>query len=237
MVNGGKTAFFGNCGNGERRIDQQLLGFSDPNIQNILLGCHPVTGLELLSQIYLTDPQAFGKLHIGKIRVLYMLLDIFLSKRQPLRIPLIFGSKNTQQFVKAAENIHTAFVAQEHLLQGLKTLDAILRIIQRNNNDFIEFQTAAEKIDKRKQAFTVGHPAVGAALGHEDGIARLTDIPISIHSICNLTTHTEAHAKILPVFHIKTSPSFGTHDRWLPNFRDNQFIKRDHKYHPKQSYQ
>ena len=178
MVNGGKTAFFGNCGNGERRIDQQLLGFSDPNIQNVLLGRHPVMALELLSQINLTDPQVLGKLHIGKIRFLYMPLDIFLSKRQPLRILLIFGGKNTQQFVKAAENTHAVLIAQEHLLQGLKTLDAILRILQRENDDFIDIQATAEKIDKGEQALAVGHPAVGAALGHEDGIVRLTDIPI-----------------------------------------------------------
>ena len=232
VVDTGKAAFLRNCGNGKWRVDQQLLGFADSNIQNILLGCNTVMGLELLSQINLADPQAFGKLHIGKGRVLYVLLYIFFNKGQSIRILLVWGYKTIQQLVKGAVNFHPAFITQEHLLQGPKTLDEVLRILQRENRYFPEIQATAGKIDKRKPPFAVGHPAVGTAPGHEDGIVRLADIPFSVQGISNLTAHGKAYAKILTVFHIITRSFGGIHDRWFPNIRDNQFVKRYHLSSP-----
>ena len=191
VVDTGKTTFLRNRGDSKRSVNKHLPGFADPDIQNILPGRSVIVGPEQLSQIHLADTDVFGKHHIGKCGVLYMVVYIFHDDMQQIRNLLSRGNKVVQQIVKGTENSQLAFAAQKLLLQSLKPLYAALRIVQGENGYFFAIQACAGKINNGKQAFFVTGKAVRAALGQKDGITLVADIGFSIHCVCDLTAHTK----------------------------------------------
>jgi len=191
VIDAGKAAFLRDRGDGKRRVNKQLLGFADPDIQNVLSGSRVIVGLELLSQINLADTDVFGEGCIGKHGVLNMIVYVFHDETQQLRGLLFRGGKLVKQIIKSAVNFHWAFVPQKQLLQGLNTLYTALRIVQRENGYFLTIKACAGKVDHGEQTFLVTDKVVRASLGQENGIARAADILFSVHRVCDLTVHAK----------------------------------------------
>ena len=232
VIYAGKSAFFCNCGHGEGGIHQQLLGLADPDVKDILLGGNMIAVPEQLSQVNLADSHVLCKVNIGQGRILNMLLDILRNKIQPVCILLLRGIKLRKEVVKCAVNFHPAFVPQEQLPQGLKALDAALRIVHGEKGNFRAVKACAGKVDNGKQPFAVTNKAVSAALGQENDAVWVADIGFFAHRVCDLTAHAKGDSEARAVLLLIIVAFFGMHDECPADAGDNQLVERNHKHHP-----